>query len=134
MSRKWRQKHHTALRTLPSMRPRQKCLGNGMPRMVMISQQPASMGPRQKCLGNLAKSSCVMPWASLQWGRDKNVSEIHLLPVRPARLAIASMGPRQKCLGNQGCHRSEVLRHFASMGPRQKCLGNRLERMQCVRG
>ena len=60
-----------------SMGPRQKCLGN-RPYLVPVQiLWLASMGPRQKCLGNMKYVySAILSRKSLQWGRDKNVSEI----------------------------------------------------------
>ncbi len=85
----------------------------------------ASMGPRQKCLGNvvlpcgaqvhglrfngaetkmsrksLSYTLSFLPDSKLQWGRDKNVSEIPRTVGQVSQVANASMGPRQKCLGN----------------------------------
>ncbi len=85
----------------------------------------ASMGPRQKCLGNKQTAFRYFPpygllqWGrdknvseithahfrqtpqyTLQWGRDKNVSEIEIAYVDCTDVQNASMGPRQKCLGN----------------------------------
>ena len=87
--------------------------------------QKASMGPRQKCLGNIltwcwshsanmrfngAETKMSRKFYNrphqrpnqivLQWGRDKNVSEIHTDQQKHPEQQQASMGPRQKCLGN----------------------------------
>ena len=63
---------------------------------------------------------------SLQWGRDKNVSEISEQVDKDISLGTASMGPRQKCLGNFLKPPAKSFPPPASMGPRQKCLGNGL--------
>ena len=60
----------------------------------------------------------------LQWGRDKNVSEINAPAAIRTNTMTASMGPRQKCLGNMTIHQVTIHNTYASMGPRQKCLGN----------
>ena len=60
----------------------------------------ASMGPRQKCLGNSPESITNTTRCWLQWGRDKNVSEITTFHQHMSCVWCASMGPRQKCLGN----------------------------------
>ena len=39
--------------------------------------------------------------AVLQWGRDKNVSEIEINHLYFKIYELTSMGPRQKCLGNE---------------------------------
>ena len=93
--------------------------------MPLYSGVPASMGPRQKCLGNgimpiyegeesgsfngaetkmsrklsVGDKYCRMI-SMLQWGRDKNVSEINNPKFNELLNMSASMGPRQKCLGN----------------------------------
>ena len=66
---------------IASMGPRQKCLGNYDSLHNAINLLFASMGPRQKCLGNAAKipTPTKTDILALQWGRDKNVSEIALM-------------------------------------------------------
>ena len=101
MSRKSTIDTYDAVRiAIASMGPRQKCLGNygltssnyiayigfngaetKMSRKlsvtaVMINLEYASMGPRQKCLGNNSTHVDAISEGRLQWGRDKNVSEI----------------------------------------------------------
>ena len=111
--------------SLTSMRPRQKCLGNHMAFHTICNRHTTSMRPRQKCLGNchpyrpshpvdhdfneaetkMSRKSAGQDGMDgavgpLQWGRDKNVSEIgisiHVFAVGES----TSMRPRQKCLGN----------------------------------
>ena len=108
----------------------------------------ASMGPRQKCLGNVlfltkSKNPALLQWgrdknvseivifigicaffAMLQWGRDKNVSEI-LRPDCYFVLDVLLQWGRDKNVSEMPA----LLQHYtatygASMGPRQKCLGN----------
>ena len=131
------------------MGPRQKCLGNPaglwalaltldrfngaetkMSRKsdnkctLVLEYGNASMGPRQKCLGNYALMWSPAGRPLLQWGRDKNVSEIRFLSRMIWFGLYASMGPRQKCLGNDQLSWADLDELNASMGPRQKCLGN----------
>ncbi len=110
-----------------SMGPRQKCLGNQNKTKLYCMYSRASMGPRQKCLGNYEWTSWPTIYITeLQWGRDKNVSEIWECRPKGTRYFFASMGPRQKCLGNaQKALVQDMQSNFASMGPRQKCLGNK---------
>ena len=51
----------------------------------------------RKCLMWLISLPKLRP---LQWGRDKNVSEINIPYYNNNMILSASMGPRQKCLGN----------------------------------
>ncbi len=136
--------------TLASMGPRQKCLGNWYRGQTIIKPHRASMGPRQKCLGNATAAARTAPSppgfngaetkmsrkslqkytietiaARLQWGRDKNVSEM-ALPVcifvgmlkrfngAETKMSRKSLDARLPYVAPGG----------ASMGPRQKCLGN----------
>ncbi len=115
---------------------------------IWESVKPGFNGAETK----MSRKSCVMPRSllrqrKLQWGRDKNVSEIYWASYSPIKVARfngaetkmsrkyikgawvvnrsrASMGPRQKCLGNLRSNRIILILPVASMGPRQKCLGN----------
>ena len=79
MSRKYADTLGAEYALYASMGPRQKCLGNHMVLIMWPSVRQASMGPRQKCLGNKPKYRNIRtPFVRLQWGRDKNVSEIKM--------------------------------------------------------
>ena len=106
------------------------------------------MGPRQKCLGNVSSAAGSARDAVLQWGRDKNVSEIicaacnRITPrdrfngaeTKMSRKSYSGGVERLLELGFNGAEtkmsrKSRVGGNHecmgdASMGPRQKCLGN----------
>ena len=132
------------------MGPRQKCLGNCHSGGKWGTMNDASMGPRQKCLGNYMAWLIVQSTTScfngaetkmsrkldivsenysdtvpLQWGRDKNVSEIVRTIVWVDRTVVLLQWGRDKNVSEiRQSRQSQQQDQNASMGPRQKCLGN----------
>ncbi len=109
------------------MGPRQKCLGNIVKKCCVEKRLAASMGPRQKCLGN-PDSACrtIATMSLLQWGRDKNVSEIVERKVNNLTKWVLQWGRDKNVSEIYSSGAPPAPRTYASMGPRQKCLGNKI--------